>query len=186
MSTQIHPSAAQAEQHKKKARPMFLWGAGLFSFVLIVAVGLGAFFSSLPGTGNAQAEANPIVGAWAVSAIGAPFEPHVAVFHADFTMEIDNPEAGDPHTSDSVGYGAWRVDGTNGHLIIGMFREDNADRATGKYVSYLIVTFTLLVQGDTFSSPSTRPAEAIYYNPDGTVQPGGPYPATLIGTRLHP
>jgi len=118
------------------------------------------------------------VGVWTVSAVGAPFQPHVATFHPDGTMEIDNPEAGDTHTSDSMGMGPWS-ERMKGDAVTGKFVEINADRTTAQYVSKLVVTYSLTIKGNSF----TGPAEAVYYNPDGTVQ-AGPYPATLNGTRV--
>jgi len=146
-------------------------------------VGFITLLSNHPGNARAQAADGPnsLVGVWFVNAVGAPFEPHLATFHSDGTMLIDNPEAGDPHTSDSAGMGPWQKqhDG-NGNTFVGKFEEINADRDTHKFVSTLIVTFTITVNGDTF----TGPAEATYYNPDGTFQ-AGPFPATLNGKRIQ-
>src|SRR6266446_2951952 len=112
-------------------------------------------------------ESGSIVGAWQVDAVGAPFRPHVAAFHSDQTMEIDNPESGDSHTSDRMGFGPWAAtqDG-NGNVIGGKFVEINADRTTNQFVSKLVVTYHVRVAGNSF----TGPAEATYYNPDGTLQ----------------
>jgi hypothetical protein len=120
-------------------------------------------------------QSSRIVGAWDVDALGAPFRPHVMTFHSDGTMLIDNPDAGDPSTSDSVGMGPWAY--RNG-AVIGKFEEITADRVTHQFVARLIVTFTLTVNGNRF----TGPAEATFHNADGTTQ--GPFPATLTGTRL--
>jgi type 1 fimbria pilin len=158
--------------------------AGLLVGSLLVTLGNVAFShfqaQAAPSSANSF---NAIVGAWSVEANGAPFVPHVAVFHMDGTMEIDNPESGDKSTSDSVGVGAWRVDAHQATLIIGQFKEINADRGSHQYVNYLIVTFTLQVRGNTFTS--TIPAQATYYAPNGVKQ-AGPYPAMLSGVRIQP
>jgi hypothetical protein len=154
------------------------------SLALIVTMGFIALLSNHPGKVRAKSDAKPNspVGAWFVNAVGAPFQPHLVTFHADGTMLIDNPEAGDPHTSDSVGMGPWQIqqNGKDNATVIGKFEEINADRTTHEFVSTLIVTFTITVNEDTF----TGPAEATYYNPDGTTQ-AGPFPATLNGTRIQ-
>ena len=155
----------------------------LLALILIIAVGFVTLLSNHPGEVSANAgtrKPNSVVGVWFVNAVGAPFQPHLATFHSDGTMLIDNPEAGDPHTSDSAGMGPWQIDHHgNGNVIHGKFEEINADRTTHKFVSTLIVTFTITVHGDTF----TGPAKATYFNPDGTIQ-AGPFPATLNGTRI--
>lgn len=124
-----------------------------------------------------QRDPSSLVGVWFVSAVGAPFQPHLATFHSDGTMVIDNPEAGDPHTSDSAGMGPWVSKKHN--VIVGAFEEINANRTTHKFVSRLRVEYTITLSGNTFVGP----ASATYYNPDGTLQ-GGPYPATLKGSRI--
>lgn len=151
---------------------------------LIIIIGAVVVFSTtnLYGMKSAHADSQGngnVVGAWFVNAVGAPFQPHVATFHSDQTMEIDNPEAGDTHTSDSMGMGPWSVNPNNNNVISGKFVEVNADRTTNQYVSKLIVTYTITVTGNTF----TGPAQATYYNPDGTLQ-AGPFPATLNGTKI--
>src|SRR5678815_915298 len=83
------------------------WGA----IAALAVVSTGVVFFRHQGNVRAdssdQGSARSIVGAWEVDAIGAPFVPHVMSFHSDGTMLIDNPEAGDPHTSDSLGLGPW-------------------------------------------------------------------------------
>lgn len=121
-----------------------------------------------------------IVGVWYVDAVGAPFQPHIATFHSDKTMAIHNPEAGDPHTSDSMGMGVWETLAADKTQIVrGKFVELNADRNTNKYVNKLIVTYKLTIHGNTF----TGPAQAIYYNPDETIH-SGPFSVTLNGKKL--
>ncbi|MDE2590452.1 MAG: hypothetical protein KGL95_12415 [Patescibacteria group bacterium] len=152
------------------------------SIVAILALALFIFLSHNTSSNivKAHADGENIVGAWTVNAVGAPFQPHVMEFHGDQTLEIDNPEAGDTHTSDSVGMGPWSIgqDGNNND-ITGKFVEINADRTTNQYVSKLVVTFTVTVSGNSF----TGPASATYYNPDGSLQ-AGPFPATLNGTKV--
>ncbi len=157
--------------------------AGLAGLLLVALIAGGGLAISYFQQAQAGQSMNPVVGAWSVLAHGAPFEPHVMVFHQDGTLEIDNPEAGDQHTSDSAGYGAWRVDPHQANVIIGRFQEVNADRVTGALTSYLIVTFTIRVQGNTFSS--TTAALATYYDAFWHKL-DGPYPATLAGIRIQP
>ncbi len=179
---QQHPDHGERAKQRVtifKMRPM-LRVVSLLALVLIVAVGFIAFLSNHSGKARAKAP-NSVVGVWFVNAVGAPFQPHLATFHPDGTMLIDNPEAGDSHTSDSAGMGPWRIDPNgDGNTIDGKFEEINADRTTNAFVSTLIVTYTITVTGDTF----TGPAQATYYNPDGTLQ-AGPFPATLNGTRIQ-
>ncbi len=153
----------------------------VLALALVVSVGFVALSSNHPIKARA-ANPNSVVGVWFVNAVGAPFQPHLATFHPDGTMIIDNPEAGDPHTSDSAGMGPWQIQqdqNGDGNVINGKFEEINADRTTNAFVSTLIVTYTITVNGNTF----TGPAQATYYNPDGTLQ-AGPFPATLNGTRI--
>ena len=174
----VHGKSGKQQVTIFKMRPMLRVVCGL-ALALIVTVGLVAFLNNHPTKARAD-DTNSVVGVWFVNAVGAPFQPHLATFHPDGTMIIDNPEAGDPHTSDSAGMGPWQIDQNgDGNTINGKFEEINADRTTNKFVSTLIVTFTITVTGDTF----TGPAEATYLNPDGTLQ-AGPFPATLNGTRI--
>lgn len=156
--------------------------AGLAGLIIVAVIAAGVAFSHLQNAQASQSSINPVVGAWDVLARGAPFPPHVMEFHQDGTLEIDNPESGDSHTSDSAGYGAWRTDPHQANRIEGQFEEVNADRATGKLASYLIVTFSLIVTGNTFSSPTA--AEATYYDASWQKM-AGPYPAMLSGTRIQ-
>ena len=184
---QQHPAHVEnGEQHAtlfKKGH--MLRAVCLLALGLIVTMGFITVLGhkSAPARASgATADPNSPVGVWFVNAVGAPFQPHLLTFHPDGTMIMDNPEAGDPHTSDSVGMGPWQIqqDQTgNTNIVIGKFEEINADRTTNAFVSTLIVTYTITVNGDTF----TGPAQATYLNPDGTLQ-GGPYPATLNGTRI--
>jgi hypothetical protein len=121
-----------------------------------------------------------IVGVWLIDAVGAPFQPHIATFHSDKTMAIHNPEAGDPHTSDSMGMGLWKaLESKKGQSIAGKFVELNADRNTNKYVNKLVVTYKIIINDNTF----TGPAQATYYNPDDSIH-SGPFSVTLYGKKL--
>ncbi len=178
---QQHPVHGESgKQHVTifKMRPMLrvVW---LLALALIVTVGFVALLSNHPGKAKAE-NTNSVVGVWFVNAVGAPFQPHLATFHSDGTMLIDNPESGDSNTSDSAGMGPWQTDQKGSNIINGKFEEINADRTTHAFVSTLIVTYTITVTGDTF----TGPAQATYFNPDGTTQ-AGPFPATLNGTRIQ-
>lgn len=149
----------------------------------LLVIGASLTFSHVAPTPVAKVQAdnnaNSPIGPWFMLAQGAPFPTHVITFHSDGTMEIDNPEAGDLSTSDSIGIGPWAFDKHDHNTINGKFVEINADRTTGQYVSKLIVTYTLKIKGNTF----TGPAEATYYNPDGSYK-AGPLPATLSATRI--
>ena len=71
-----------------------------------------AFFPALFGCttlANSNLGSNPVVGAWLVREVGAPFPYHMYVFNADGTMQQANPDAGDKTTSDSDGKGVWVV-----------------------------------------------------------------------------
>lgn len=177
---QQHPDHGESGKQRVtifKMRPMLrvVW---LLALVLIVTVGFVVLLSNHPGNARAD-DSNPVVGVWFVNAVGAPFQPHLAMFNYNGTMLIDNPEYGDPHTSDSVGMGLWQVQQFGSTTVVGKFEEINADRTTNAFVSTLIVTYTITVNENTF----TGPAQATYYNPDGTLQ-AGPFPATLNGTRI--
>jgi hypothetical protein len=128
-------------------------------------------------------ESYSIVGAWRVETEGAPFVAHVALFHADGTMLIHNPDAGNRHTSDSLGVGAWRQDQQHAQTILGVFEEINADRATGAYISRLRVTYRLSLNG---AAAFTGRAEASYYAPGGTELHDQAHQAQLSGARIQP
>jgi hypothetical protein len=74
--------------------------------VIFSVLGLQAC-STLP---SKNSNPNPVVGAWFVKDIDAPFPYHMYVFNADGTMQQANPDAGDPHASDSDGKGIWVAD----------------------------------------------------------------------------
>ena len=81
--------------------------------------------AALPRTAAA-----PIIGTWVVRDPMAPFPYHMYVYNADGTMQQANPDAGDPHSSDSDGKGVWTS--RDGH-IVGRWVEITADRGTRKY-----------------------------------------------------
>jgi hypothetical protein len=127
---------------------------------------------ALPGCGQP-----PIVGAWFVKNIGAPFPYHMYVFNADGTMQQANPDAGDPRTSDSDGKGIWVMDGDR---IKGKWAEVTADRTTRQFVSRGEISFELKVNGDTFTGTVT----ARSYDANG-IPMGGPIgPLPLEGRRV--
>ncbi len=167
------------------AKPSLGRLALLVMLVFLVLGGAAAWLNYYLAQAHASLaqDISSIVGAWRVDAQGAPFVPHVALFFTDGTFLIDNPEAGDQHTSDSLGAGAWERVPQHPDTIIGTFEEINADRASGHYASLLEVTFTLTMRG---ANVFTGPAEATYYTPDGMKQNVQPYPATLTGTRIQP
>lgn len=143
----------------------------------IVMAAIGVFMvTAIVRVSMASADTGTVVGAWYVDAVGAPFAPHAMLFHNDGTVEITNPDAAEATNSSSDGMGAWIE---KQRQVVGQFLEVNADKATNKFTTNLIVTFTLTVNGDSFSGP----ANATYY--DGNGQPvAGPFPATLKGQRI--
>ena len=147
-------------------------------FLLEKLANVGLAPIALPLLQQPEHKVPPVIGVWFVRVEGAPFEPHLFTFHADGTMLSVNPDAGDAHTSDSDGMGPWMMRQHN--VIIGAFEEINADRTTHVYISKLRVEFTITLSGNSFIGL----AQAIYYNPDETVQ-SGPYPATLHGSRIQ-
>jgi hypothetical protein len=121
--------------------------------------------------------ADPIVGAWLVKEADAPFPYHMYVFNADGTMQQANPDAGDPHTSDSDGKGVWVRDGNE---IKGKWMEVVADRATHKYAGRLELTFLLKVNGDNF----TGTASVQGFDANEALNLGPTKPGPLDGKRV--
>lgn len=152
--------------------------AFMFGTVALVACAASlANISFSRGVANASpvGDANaPVVGVWEVFVGGAPFGPHLFTFHSDHTFLSSNPDAGDPHTSDSDGEGVWQGRNT----VTGKFKEYNADRTTHQFVSILTVTYTITVSGDTFSGD----ALATFTDPDGNFLFSAP--ATFTATRM--
>jgi len=115
------------------------------------------FLSMLTGCSTLPSRdgvAQRIVGAWFVRMPEAPFQYHMVIFNADGTIVQSNPEAGDAHTSDSNGMGAWVAEGNR---VIGKFVEITADRTTRTFASRGEIAFGLGVTDDSISgSGSTR------------------------------
>ncbi|CAM5461116.1 hypothetical protein MAUB1S_07761 [Mycolicibacterium aubagnense] len=128
----------------------------------------------------AECEGNTLVGAWEVQAQGAPYEPHLFIFHADGTMITTNPtnvqeNPARPHggTNDSLGMGTWTC--TTGKMpeIIGTFYQLNANADDHKPTDKLSVTFKIKATQDAFTGvAAVRVGETAV--PD----------ATLIGKRI--
>ncbi len=135
--------------------------------LLLVAVLLG-----LSGCGRP----NPIIGTWVVKDSAAPFPYHMYVFNADGTMQQANPDAGDPHASDSDGKGVWVADGDK---IKGKFVEVTADRTTHQYLARGEISFVFKVDGDTLTGNGT----ARFYDVNEVVIVG-PIETTMTGKRV--
>src|SRR5260370_22985170 len=108
---QQHPVHGESGKQRTSIFSPMLRAVSLLALVLIITVGFIAL-SSNHSKVSARAVGNPnsVVGVWFVNAVGAPFQPHLATFHSDGTMLIDNPEAGDSRTSDSAGLRPWQID----------------------------------------------------------------------------
>jgi hypothetical protein len=120
---------------------------------------------------------NPIVGAWLVKDPNAPFPYHMYVFNADGTMQQANPDAGDPHGSDSDGKGIWVADGER---IKGKWVEVIADRATHQFAGRLEIAYDITVSGDSYTGRETVRA----YDAAGNDRPGPGTPAQIEGKRV--
>ncbi len=119
---------------------------------------------------------NPIIGTWVVKDSAAPFPYHMYVFNADGTMQQANPDAGDPHASDSDGKGVWVADGDR---IKGKFVEVTADRTTHQYLARGEISFVFKVDGDTMTGNGT----ARFYDVNEVVIVG-PIETTMTGKRV--
>jgi hypothetical protein len=120
---------------------------------------------------------NPIVGTWLVHDPNAPFPYHLYVFNADGTMQQANPDAGDPHASDSDGKGIWI---TNGEHIKGKWVEVTADRTTHAFTGRLEITYDYQVSGDTLTG-----TESVHvFDAGGATLPAPATPAALEGKRV--
>ena len=126
---------------------------------------------------NTDRKANAIVGAWFVKDTGAPFPYHMYVFNADGTMQQANPDAGDPHSSDSDGKGVWVAVGDR---IKGKWVEVTADRASHKFMGRTEISYDVKVTADTFAGTIT----AISYDAAGTQTEGPTGPTPLEGKRV--
>ncbi len=149
---------------------------------LLFCVALLAAVSILESTGcsgvtRANSGINPIVGAWLVKDFGAPFPYHMYVFNADGTMQQANPDAGDPHTSDSDGKGVWVADGDK---IKGKWMEVTADRASHKFSGRTEISYDIKVNGDNFIGTLS----ARSYDVNDTLSQGPTSPTSFEGKRV--
>jgi hypothetical protein len=92
-------------------------------------------------------------------------------------MQQANPDAGDPHSSDSDGKGVWVQDGAR---IRGKWVEVIADRATHKYTGRAEISYDIKVSADTF----TGTISASSYDPSGNLTDGPTKPTLLEGKRV--
>ncbi len=120
---------------------------------------------------------NPVVGAWFVKDTDAPFPYHMYVFNSDGTMQQANPDAGDPHASDSDGKGIWVADGDR---IKGKWVEVIADRATHHFTGRTEISYEFRVSGDLFVGTAT----ASSYDVNGVLTDGPTAPGPLEGKRI--
>ena len=145
-----------------------------FALILLAVSTLGLLGCT---HGNTDRKTNPIVGAWFVKDPGAPFPYHMYVFNADGTMQQANPDAGDPHSSDSDGKGVWVTDGDR---IKGKWVEVIADRASHKFTGRAEISYDVKVNADTF----TGTIAASSYDAAGTRTEGPTSPTALEGKRV--
>jgi len=120
---------------------------------------------------------NPIVGAWLVKDPNAPFPFHMYVFNADGTMQQANPDAGDPHASDSDGKGVWIAAGGR---IKGKWVEVMADRDTHRFTGRLEISYDIKVSGDTYTGTETVRS----FDANDVVTEGPATPAPIEGKRV--
>jgi hypothetical protein len=147
----------------------------------LAALGIAALCLGAPAChpiSGGRAAPPPIVGAWIVRIPEAPFPYHMLIFNSDGTVLQSNPDAGDPHTSDSNGLGVWVADGER---IKGKFVEITADRTTRQFVSRGEISFRIKVTGNAFGGD----ASATFYDAAGG-RIRGPLAATLEGQRVRP
>jgi hypothetical protein len=145
-----------------------------FALILLAVSTLGLLGCT---RGNTDRTANPIVGTWFVKDPGAPFPYHMYVFNADGTMQQANPDAGDPHSSDSDGKGIWVTDGER---IKGKWVEVIADRASHKFTGRAEISYDVKVNANTFAGTIT----ASSYDAGGTLTEGPTTPTRLEGKRV--
>jgi hypothetical protein len=150
------------------------WGP-IFGASLLASAVFGFYgCSSVASRNNLP---NSIVGAWIVKDPNAPFPYHLYVFNGDGTMQQANPDAGDPHTSDSDGKGVWIGDGGR---VKGKWVEVLADRTTHQFAGRLEVTYDIRVIGDSYSGTETVRS----YDAAGNLNPGPATPAQFDGKRV--
>jgi hypothetical protein len=139
----------------------------------VVALGL----VGCRGWANRNDLPNPVVGAWLVKDPNAPFPYHMYVFNGDGTMQQANPDAGDPHGSDSDGKGIWVTDGAR---IQGKWVEVVADRATHQFAGRLEISYEITVSGDSYTGSET----AQRYDAAGNLTASPDTPARFEGSRV--
>jgi len=144
--------------------------------VLLLASAVAGLGGCVSPTTNANA-ANSIVGAWLVKDPNAPFPYHMYVFNGDGTMQQANPDAGDPHGSDSDGKGVWVA---NGERIKGKWVEVIADRTTHQFSGRLEVSYEITVSGDTYTATEVVHSYDAAGNPDASPAT----PSQLTGRRV--
>jgi len=150
------------------------WSTSNYSCLLVASCLFGlAGCAALPRTAAALA---PIVGTWIVKDPVAPFPYHMYVFNADGTMQQANPDAGDPHSSDSDGKGVWAA---RGGRIVGRWVEITADRTTHKYSGRTEISFEIRADGDALTGTET--VKIYDANEKLTELPAGP---AFQGTRV--
>jgi hypothetical protein len=150
-------------------------GRQIFGVSLFVAAAMALLGCASPSTRNSVL--NSVVGAWLVKDPNAPFPYHLYVFNGDGTMQQANPDAGDPHGSDSDGKGIWVA---NGDRIKGKWVEVIADRTTHQFAGRLEISYDIAVSGDTYTGTETVRS----YDAAGNMTAGPATPAQLIGKRI--
>jgi hypothetical protein len=147
--------------------------AGRIFLLSITLVGLQACRSAP----EPKSLLNPIVGAWLVNDPNAPFPYHMYVFNGDGTMQQANPDAGDPHASDSDGKGVWVAVGDK---IRGKWVEVVADRTTRRFIGRTEISFDLDIDGDRFAGRETVRS----YDAHGDATTAPDTPAIIAGERV--
>jgi hypothetical protein len=150
------------------------WAPVLAAGVL-AAIACGMYGSS--SFSSSSKLPNPIVGAWLVKDPNAPFPYHMYVFNIDGTMQQANPDAGDPHGSDSDGKGIWVTDGKR---VKGKWVEVIADRVTHQFAGRMEISYDITVSDDTYTGTETVRA----YDAAGDLTAGPVTPAQLEGKRV--
>ena len=143
-----------------------------FAATGFLALALSA--STLAARGPAR---DTIVGVWLVEHPTAPFPLHLYVFNADHTMQQANPDAGNPHESDSDGKGVWQ---RRGDRFVGKWVEIMADRTTHKLTGRGELTFAATVSGNRLTGKGTF----LLFDPAGN-RVGAPIDAPFTGTRVE-
>jgi hypothetical protein len=92
-------------------------------------------------------------------------------------MQQANPDAGDPHTSDSDGKGVWVADDGR---IKGRWVEVLADRTTHQFAGRLEVTYDIRVIGDSYTGTETVRS----YDAAGNLIATPATPAQFEGQRV--